>query len=39
MNVYGWIFMTLSWVSIFALIIFCFSRIFRNKENSEPDTN
>ncbi len=32
MTIFGWVFMIFSWGCILALVVFCFSRIFRRKE-------
>jgi len=32
MNLYGWIFLIISWVTILSFLIFCFRRIMRAKK-------
>ncbi len=32
MTIYGWLFLSLSWAFIFALAVFCFFRILREKD-------
>ena len=34
MNIYGWIFMVLSWGFISALMVFCLARVLGKKEES-----
>ncbi len=32
MTLFGWLFMAISWTLIIALLVFCFSRVLREKE-------
>ena len=37
MKTSGWILMSISWVSILGLAMFCFSRIFANRRGKKMD--
>lgn len=32
MNIYGWIFLIVSWTAIIGLTVFCFYKVFTEKE-------
>lgn len=32
MTLFGWLFITLSWTFIVTLLVFCFSRVFKEKD-------